>query len=440
MKKRSDTPPKLAERILRRALEKTDREHVLGDFQEFFEEKSADAGRGRALRWYWCQAIKTIPHLIRNYCYWRVAMFSNYLKVALRNISKHKGYAFINVFGLAAGMACCGVLFLYIANESAYDKFHEDGERIYRVLEYRKVPAGEFVESAISGSVATVMKERFPEVEAAARVMPIRNGLLRYDNLSFFEDNMMYADPELFDIFSIEFLAGDPQKALAHPNAVAITERLAKKYFGEENPIEAVLEVHNPVVRRYPDVAAPETFEVTAVVANPPANTHLNYDLIASVDVFEGSWLLAEWHAGPFYTYIKLAQHAELSSVAERVKRIAYEYVGDDFAAWGQTRNYLLQPLYDIHFQSTLQGLPIRSEPAPHGNRLYLYIYSIIGFLVLMIGCMNFINLSNSRSIYRTKEVGLRKVVGAQRLQLTGQFLGESILITLLAILLMYRI
>ncbi len=430
-----DKTIKFAEWILKRTLETDDRDHVLGDFDEFYLEIRQESGVVRALVWYWLQVLKSIPHFIRNFFYWRTIMIKANTVTALRNIRKHKGYSFINVVGLAVGMACCMVIFLYISNELSYDAHHQDADRIYRVMEYRKVPVGEFRTASVAGPVATVLKDHFPQVEVVARILPIHNGMVTYNGRHFYEDRMFYADPELFQLFSIPFLYGNPATALERPGTVTITERMARKYFGDENPLGKIIEINDPMQSRLPNLKVIRDFEITGVISDPPSNTHFKYDFIASLSMFKNSFLLREWHAGPTYTYAKLLPETNLIEFEEKIKNMAYDFVSQDLNAWGQTRHYFSQPLRDIHFQSQIGGLPIRNAMETHGNKLYITIYSLIGFLVLLIGCMNFINLSNSRSIYRAKEVGLRKVIGAQRFQLARQFLGESIVITFFAAL-----
>lgn len=359
-------------------------------------------------------------------------MLFNYLKITLRNIRKHKGFSFINIVGLAVGMASCMIIFLYVASELTYDMYHTDADRIYRVAMWWKVPSGEFQSAGINAGVAPELTDNFPQVEIAARYMPIRDRIVRHGDAYFYEDRMGYADQEIFDIFHIPFVYGDARSALAEPWTVVITQRMAEKYFGRENPVGQTIEIKEGVFRGVRSMSAPDSdkadYEITGVVDNPPSNTHFKYGILVSTKQLKLDVLRQSWHERGTYTYIKLVPNTDVDNFEKQISLIAYDHVGRELRAWGQERRYFLQPLASIHFQSDLQG-----EMEPPGNMVYIAIYSLIGFLVLLVGCMNFINLSNARSVYRAKEVGMRKVLGAGRFQLVRQFLGESMIVTIMA-------
>lgn len=360
-------------------------------------------------------------------------MIKNYLKIAIRNLARRKAYSLINIGGLAAGLGCCMVILLYVANEASYDRYHRDVDRLYRVLEYRKVPAAEFCTARISAMVSTVLKEYENEVELTARVFPVSNTLVKRDNIASFEDRVFYSDPELFEILTIPFLSGEPDTALQNSNSIVLTRRMAVKYFGDQDPMGKRITVKDPTWSRLNSNDQFMDYLVAGVVADPPSNTHFKYDFFLPIIQFANTWILREWHAGTSLTYLKLAEGASIPEFENKIERMAYDYVNKELSAWGQTRRYFLQAVTDIHFRRDFNGLAVREDLEAPGNRTYLYIYALIALLVLLIGCMNFANLSNARGVYRIKEVGMRKVIGAGRWQLIRQFLGESVIVTVLA-------
>lgn len=360
-------------------------------------------------------------------------MIRNYIKIAIRNLMRGKAYTFINIGGLAAGLACCMVILLYVSNESSYDQYHQDGDRLYRVLEYRKVPALEFCTAKISAMVATILAEYENEVEQIARVFPVSNALVKRDNVSAFEDRVVYSESELFNVLTIPFLRGNPDNALDDPNNIVLTRRMAMKYFGDKDPVGQRIAIKDPEWNRVNNENQFIDYLVSGIVADPPSNTHFKYDIFLPIRQFENTWILKEWHARPTLTYLKLASGVNVPEFEKKIEKMTYDYVNKELSAWGQTRQYFLQAVTDIHFRRDFDGLAVQDDLEATGNRIYLYIYSIIALLILLIGCMNFVNLSNARGVYRIKEVGLRKVIGARRWQLIRQFLSESIITTFLA-------
>jgi putative ABC transport system permease protein len=366
---------------------------------------------------------------------WMPPLFSNYFKIGLRKIKRQKLYSLINIAGLAVGLACCAVIILYVTNELSYDTFHKDADRIYRVATHRINIVGEFRFSTTPGPLAPELKASYPQVEKAVRVVPpfenASHVLVIQNEKRFFENRIWFADKDIFQFFHIPFLQGNPQTTLVNPNAVVITEGMAKKYFGEEAPLGRTLQIEIDYDTGSVEI---QDFEVTGVVKNSPANTHLKYDMFISMPTmtsnspsFEEDWLNP--HAK--YTYVKLTSTANAADFEEQIQQVARmcaQKYTERYNRKMDLNEFFLQPVTKIHMYS--RNL---REIEPPGNWYYLYIYSIIAFLILLIGCMNFVNLSAALSTTRTKEVGLRKVVGAQRRQLIWQFLGESFLITVLA-------
>ncbi len=344
-------------------------------------------------------------------------MLRNYLKIALRNFQRHKAYSFINIAGFAIGMACCLIILIYVRHELSYDSYHKDVERIYRIPIDIRTQTANRVFALVSPTVAPALKADFPQVEYAARALLTSSRLVKKEERFHYEDRFMYADQELFDIFTIPFIQGNPKEALTRPQTLVISERMAQKYFGDSYPIGETLEINQ---RQY---------EITGVVADSPENTHMKYDLIASLETLRDWSEMTNWHSTMFYTYLKLQPNVNVEDFSQKVSRIADKYVGELLANWRETYHYFLQPISSIHLHSHL-----RYEIEPPGNPVYVYIFSLVGLFILLIACLNFMNLSTARATNRAKEVGLRKVVGAQRRQLICQFLGESLLVALLSL------
>jgi putative ABC transport system permease protein len=344
-------------------------------------------------------------------------MFMNYLRVAWRNIKRHKGYSLINIAGFAIGMACCLLILIYVHQEVSYDRYHKDGERIYRIAQDIRTPTSNRVFASVSPMIALTLKTDFPQVEKAARIIPAMSRLVKRGETSFYEDRFMYADQELFEIFTIPFIQGNSHEALTRPLTLVMSERMALKYFGSTNPLGKTLEINQ------------RDYEITGVVADSPENTHLKYDLIASMETLAEWHEMSNWYSNMFYTYLKVKPNVNIEEFSQRISRLADKYVGDRLNSRGVIYHYFLQPLSSIHLHSRIQY-----DIEPPGNPVYVYIFSLVGLFILLIACLNFMNLLTARSVNRAKEVGVRKVVGAHRFQLIGQFLGESLLVSLLSL------
>lgn len=339
-------------------------------------------------------------------------MIHNYLKMALRNAGSHKIYSFINITGLSVGLACCTLAFMHVHRELSYDRYHRDGDRIFRIAQNIRKEAAELDTARVAAPLIPAIRESFPEVESAARFqLATWESLVERGETKYYEDWVMIAENDIFDVLTIPFIRGNPDKALDRPRTVVITEKVAQKYFGHEDPVGQTLLLWGNRV------------EVTGVVADCPENTHLKYDVIISLNGFERVWNLENWGWTGFYAYVKLKPHVDPENFGKKVRHIADVFARDKLEEWGTSFTFYLQPIDSIHLRSNLV-----SEIGTPGNPRDIATFSIIGFLILVISCINFINLSTARSDKRAREVGVRKVVGAHRAQLTRQFLLESML------------
>ncbi|MFC4874581.1 ABC transporter permease [Negadavirga shengliensis] len=350
-------------------------------------------------------------------------MWKNYLKIAWRNIIRHKGYTFLNVAGLAIGIAACLVISFFIRNELGYDNYHQDADRVYRVAVDIQTSESNRVFAATCGPLAPALERDFPQVEASARLWQWHNLLVKYgeENI-FYEDNYFLADPGIFDVLTVPLVKGDPKTALSRPSTLVIAEETARKYFGEEDPLGKVLEING------------SEFEITGVMKNLPYNSHLDINFITSFATIENEdWFagtLENWHSTMFYTYIKLHEHVDVPAFEEQVKTAADAYVGDIIKEWGIGYHYFLQPIKSIHLHSDLTG-----EAEVPGSAVNVYIFTVIAVLILLIASLNYINLTTAQSSNRAKEVGVRKVVGAAKAKIFNQFVSESLLLTAMALI-----
>jgi putative ABC transport system permease protein len=411
-KHKEERPSVVADFVLRILLGKEGRHEIADDMMEVYLQLKQEGSGWKARSWFLFQVIESMPSLISDFIYWRMLMIKNYFKIAFRNFKKHKVYSLINIAGLAIGMACCLLILIYVSHETGYDKYHQDGDRVYRIAQDIRTDTANRVFAPISPMVCPTLKSDFPQVEQAARVLTAANRLVRRGDVFFYEDLFMWADQELFDVLTIPFIKGYQEEALTRPQTVVLSETMASKYFGHADPLGKTLVINQM------------EYEVTGIVADPPAATHLKYALIASLETLSDWDEMTNWYSTMFYTYLKLRPNVDVEEFSRQASRLADKYVGEWLSSRGSVYHYFLQPISGIHMQSN-----IRYEIEPPGNPLYVYIFSFVGLFILLIACLNFMNLSTARSANRAKEVGLRKVVGAQKRQLMGQFLGESLLI-----------
>jgi putative ABC transport system permease protein len=409
MRRSCPDPPRIAEWIIKTAARYEDNDSLFGDIDEEYIKLIEKEGEVFARKWYRRQAIRSLPVFIHDMIFWRFSMLWNFLKVALRNFRKNRIYSIINLFGLTVGLVCSVLIYLWILDETSFDRFHDNADQIYRVLsgstetnQYH--PYG-------PGPLAPGLKENFPEVIHSARIFIVDKNPVGYKD-KVMNISICGTDPSFFDVFTFPLLAGDRKTALAAPDGVVMTETTARKLFGNESSLGKTL--------RFEWWGRWLDFKVTGVIQDVPVHSHLQFELLLPITFVKASGMRLDlWDSSFLHTYVML-QRSVNTQVFERK---LFSWQQNKFP--GSKIEYRLEPLKRIHLYHYAGGGPVT----------YVIIFSFIGLLILLIACINFMNLSTARSANRAREVGLRKVVGSSRRLLVKQFLGESFFMCLTALL-----
>lgn len=347
-------------------------------------------------------------------------MIKNYLKVALRNLFKHKGYAFINILGLAVGIAASILIFLYITNEMSYDKFHEKADRTYRITaDWSNKGDSRIHQLGTPFILAQTIREKYPQVEAITQISgPVGDVIIKYRDIAFKEAEAFCAEPSFFDVFSFPLLKGNHETSLRDPNMLVMTHSLAKKYFGDEDPLGKTVEIQAYGEKIF--------FQVTGVMEDISQNYHFWFDMLISMKTVYPEPNMG-WTWNNYTTYVTLQEGVTQGLMEEKLVEIdkVYFEAGREHIPWIWT----LEPITRIHLHSDLV-----TGNQPNGSMAYIRLFTVVAVLILLIAGINFVNLATARSARRAKEVGLRKVVGSLRRQLIQQFLGESVLMGLIAL------
>ena len=403
----SHHPPRLAHKVLRQLVLEEEVYEKLGDFEEGFRFMLRAKGPRAARAWYRMQILRLIPGTLKNVIYWSLAMFNNYLKITLRNIQRHKGYSFINITGLVLGLASCILILIWVKDELSTNRFHEKLDSLYLgmgIVHYgSEVSRGPGTVPALGPA----LREEYPEVLNAARH---ENGqgefLIEYQGDQF-KERIQLADPEIFQMFSFPFIKGDPRDAFGDPYVLVLSERTAHKIFGAEDPIGKVLNLNKE-----------DEFRVVGVMRDIPHNSTVRFDIWGPLELANKRYrpnYTSTWYNMAFRTYFEMADNVDVEAFNEKIfNRVRQSDAETNIEPY-------IYPFSDVYLDL-------------YGRMANIRTFSIIGLVILIIACINFMNLSTARSAHRAREVGLRKVVGAQRRQIIRQFFGESVLFTLVSL------
>ena len=398
---------------------------IVDDMQEVFIRICRERGAILACLWYWGQCFDAVIKEILFNLRWRLIMLKNYFKVAVRNIQRHKGYSILNISGLTIGFACFTFIFLFIRYELSFDRQHTKADRIYNAIfkftgDYTM---GTPKQAHTHPLLAPTLMNEFPEIETATRFSKYNNVMVRVKDQKFAFDKWVWADKHIFDVFDLPFVYGDPKTALEKPFSVVIDEETADKLFGHINPVGNTIRV----------IRGKEMdFQVTGVMANLPPNSHFRPNLLGQFETQISLGLsrsLNSWDAHWFHSYLLLKEDSSAQELEKKIQSFIEQKIHPLTSSPNWT--YLLLPMTDIHLKST----DVLKKLEAGGDIKSIYICILLSLFILFIAGINFINLSTARSFTRSREVSIRKVVGAHRTQLVKQFLGESLMFTAISLI-----
>ncbi|GAB4022645.1 ABC transporter permease [Spirosoma koreense] len=429
-------PPRFATWLLNAFAHPDSREEVMGDLAELYAHWVQTLGQRRANWRYSLNALKLVRPLARSkqVPQYRTTfslsptMIRNYLKIAWRNLILHKAFTAINIIGLAVGLATCLLIVLFVQHELSYDRYHDRADRTYRMIIHGQIGGKELKAAYVSVPAGPALARDYAGIEDMTRVYQEGTFIVkRKDVEGFKEEHVAFADSNFFRVFAIPLLKGNSKTVLTAPNTLVITETTARKYFGDQDPIGQSL-----------TVGTRGLFRVTGVCADVPSNTHFHYDMFGSLGSIQ---LRDTWLTSGILTYVVLRPGYSPAQLEAKIPEMVSKYIGtelqqilgmnlSEFIRKGNHFGFEFQPVTDIHLRSHIEA-----EIEPNSDIKYIYIFSAIAVFILLVACINFMNLSTAGSAGRAKEVGVRKVLGSLRGQLVGQFLSESVLVTFLALI-----
>ena len=424
MKQPESRLPKFGDWLLRLLARYDFNPHMRGDFDEEFSQVYEAKGFVRAWFWYWTHLLRSLPFFIRDVLFWRFIMLRNYLKIAFRVIRKQKLYSLSNIMGLAISLTCAFLILFHVKDEMSFEKNFPKADRIYRIQTNSQYGSNFRNWAPSAPALGPALEESFPEIETSARIRDVGRQIISYtsvngDRKRFEESHGFLADNSFISIFDLDVIAGDPESALTEPHTVVLSSTMARKIFGDEDPLGQTLINES---RGHP-------LKVTGIIPDFPRNTHLQINYLISMPTFP---IYMDWPEAlnqrtwkTMYTYLLFQPDQNVASFYKKIPQFMESFLS---AVPGKEEEIVLQPIKKIHLHSKLV-----QEFSSNSDIAYVYIFSAAVFLILIIAGVNFVNLSTSQSFKRMKEIGVRKVIGARKGQLVKQHLGESLLLTSLS-------
>ena len=382
-----------------------------GDLEEEYFKIRNSEGRWKADLWIWLQLLKSIPSFLQSYLQWSFSMFNNYLKIAFRNIIRHKGYSFINISGLTIGMACTILIVLWIQDELSFDQFHENGDNLYLVATNRVYSSTWYTGGGTPPAFGPALKREYPEVLNTARLRGTYLAVVKYGEKKYTEE-LRTGDFSLLQMFTFPLVKGDLALALSNPYSIILTEKMAEKYFDKEEPLGKVLSIENEI-----------DLTVAGVLKNMPHNSTIGFDFLIPIELLEKLYnvpkLTRTWTNLSFQTFAQLRENISPTVVNEKIENRIIE---------GNGNIEQVKPFLRKYTKIYLFGLT-----GTEGQIGLILLFSIIAGIILLIACFNYMNLATARSANRTKEIGMRKIVGASIKDVMKQFFSESILMSFIS-------
>ena len=412
---RKNHPPRIPRWILT-SLTHYEKEYSLtGDCSEEFHQVAQQKGRTRAILWIWGQALCAIPEGVKRSFTFGGTMLFNYLKITFRNIKRHKAFSLINIAGLGIGLAISIFILLWVRDELSYDRFHENSETIYRVYEQWVTSQGAINPAASTPyPLGPALRDNYPEVVESMHLSIQYRNLVAYKEKRFYEDRFAFVDDNFYTLFSFPLIKGNPETVLKELNSLVLSQSIAKKYFGIEDPMGKILTVN-----------AEHDFIITGIMQDIPHNSHIQFGFVGNFENLIADGWTKRWVDHQYYTYLRLSPDTDMEAFSAKIKTFINDNQKDP-----TTIHIALQSLEDIHLRSHFD---FDLGGTSQGKALYIYIFTLVAIMVLSIACINFMNLTTAKAANRAKEIGIRKVSGASKNHLIKQFMGESLFMSALA-------